>query len=223
MGHLHLLKKPLHRSLAALATRYGEGAGLLHLRFGAKWVLFVTSPVVAEECFTVHVVALADRPGLASRRLLTQDCPAITMCNYGPRLAMVHALCAHRLGATSGARDAKARAMAAELWRAVPGAAVAVKSAVYEFAANVTMAMVAGTRMPGDQVLRFREMTEAGLAAAGRQTGMTRSRFSGCWTSRGQGGSSPASPWHDNSSARASSTTTSGVTVTSPAAQMTTC
>uniref|UniRef100_A0A804LR54 Uncharacterized protein n=1 Tax=Zea mays TaxID=4577 RepID=A0A804LR54_MAIZE len=99
MGHLHLLKKPLHRSLAALATRYGEGAGLLHLRFGAKWVLFVTSPVVAEECFTVHVVALADRPGLASRRLLTQDCPAITMCNYGPlwrqlrRLAMVHALC----------------------------------------------------------------------------------------------------------------------------------
>jgi hypothetical protein len=99
LGHLHLLKKPLHRSLAALATRYGEGAGLLHLRFGAKWVLFVTSPVVAEECFTVHVVALADRPGLASRRLLTQDCPAITMCNYGPlwrqlrRLAMVHALC----------------------------------------------------------------------------------------------------------------------------------
>jgi len=163
LGHLHLLKKPLHRSLAALSTRYGEGAGLLHLRFGAKRVLLVTSRAVAEECFTVHDVELADRPGLASRRALTQDCPAIAMCSYGPlwlqlrRLATVHALCEHRLAATAGARDAEARAMAAKLWRRAgtgTGAAVTVgvKSAAYEFAANVIMAMVAGTSMTGDQV-----------------------------------------------------------------------
>ena len=63
VGHLHLLKKPLHRRLAALAARYGDGTGLLLLRFGSKPVLFVTSPSVADECFTVHDVALADRPG----------------------------------------------------------------------------------------------------------------------------------------------------------------
>ncbi|CAL4905580.1 unnamed protein product [Urochloa decumbens] len=171
-GHLHLLKKPLHRCLAALAGRYGAGAGVLHLKFGSKRVLFVSSATVADECFTVHDVALADRPGLASRRLLTDDCPAIAMCNYGAlwrrlrRLATVHALCARRVADTAGARDAEARAMVARL--AGGGAAVVtVKATAYQFVANVIMAMVAGERMPEEKVRRFRAMTEAGLAAAG--------------------------------------------------------
>ncbi|KAF0887709.1 hypothetical protein E2562_002402 [Oryza meyeriana var. granulata] len=181
VGHLHLLKKPLHRSLAALAARYGDGSGLLLLRFGARPVLFVSSQAVADECFTVHDVALADRPGLASRRLLTDDCPTIATTDYGPRwrhlrrIATVHALCSHRLAATSAARDAEARAMAGNLWRrslASPGAAasavvVSVKSAAYDFAANVIMSMVAGKRMAEEDVLRFKALTEAGLAAAG--------------------------------------------------------
>ncbi|CAM0949321.1 unnamed protein product [Alopecurus aequalis] len=180
LGHLHLLNKPLHRSLAALAARYGggsDGAGLLLLRFGARPVLLVSSPSVAEECFTVHDVALADRPGLASRRLLTGgDCPSIATAGYGPlwrhlrRIASVHALSAHRLTLTTAARDAEARAMALKLCRAAsaPGATVvSVKDTAYEFVVNVIMAMVAGRRMPEDEVLRFKAMTEAALAAAG--------------------------------------------------------
>ncbi|XP_039841204.1 isoflavone 3'-hydroxylase-like [Panicum virgatum] len=174
VGHLHLLKKPLHRSLAALATRYGDGAGLLLLRFGARPVLLVSSPAVARECFTAHDVALAGRPaGLASRRLLPDDCPTIATASYGPlwrqlrRLATVHALCAHRLDATAAARDAGARAMAAKLWRAGPGSAVAVKATAYEFVINLIMAMVAGKRMRPEEVLRFKAMTEAAHAATG--------------------------------------------------------
>ncbi|CAN6348584.1 unnamed protein product [Urochloa humidicola] len=178
IGHLHLLKKPLHRSLAALAKRYaGDDAGLLHLKFGARPVLLVTSPAIAGECFATHDVALADRPGLASRRILTGDLPAIGMCNYGPvwrqlrRLATVHALCTHRLTATAAARDAGARTMAARLCVAAAGGsgpAVAVKAAAYEFVVGVIMTMVSGERsMPEEQMRRFKEMTEAGLAAAG--------------------------------------------------------
>ncbi|RCV19240.1 hypothetical protein SETIT_3G368500v2 [Setaria italica] len=186
-GHLHLLKKLLHRCLAMLATLYGGvGAGLLHLWFGSKPVLLVTSPAVAGECFTAHDVALANRPGLVSRRLLTQNCPAIAMCDYGPlwsqlrRLATMHALCAHGLAAAAAARDAGARAMAARLRRAGPGE-VAVRATAYQFVANVIMAMVAGQRMPEEQVLRFKAMTEAGWRLRGRRTGTTRCRCSGCF------------------------------------------
>ncbi|TVU07016.1 hypothetical protein EJB05_47055, partial [Eragrostis curvula] len=171
VGHLHLLKRPLHRSLPALAARYGASTGLLHLRFGNRQVLLVSSPAIANECFTVHDVALADRPGRASRRLIGDDCPAIGSANYGPlwrqlrRLATVHALCANRVGATATTRNAEARAMAAKLWRAGPGE-VAVKSIAYEFVANAIMVMVSGKRMSEEQVIRFKAMTDDLLAVA---------------------------------------------------------
>ncbi|KQJ86123.1 isoflavone 3'-hydroxylase-like [Brachypodium distachyon] len=176
-GHLHLLKKPLHRSLAALAARHGGDTGLLLLRFGKKPVVLVSSPAVAEECFTAHDVALADRPGLASGRLLTAGCPSIAMARYGPlwralrRAATVHALCPRRLALSAPARDAEARAMATKLWRlatAGTGAMVGVKAAANEFVVNAIVAMAAGGRRMGEgEVRRFVEMTEAGMAAAG--------------------------------------------------------
>nr|CAB3502891.1 unnamed protein product [Digitaria exilis] len=159
IGHLHLLKKPLHLSLAALAKRYAGDGGLLHLRFGAKPVLLVTSPSIADECFTVHDVALANRPGLASRRLLTDDCPSISTSNYGElwrhlrRLATVHALSAHRLAATASARDAGARAMAAKLYRAGEVSTVSVKAMAYEFVAN-SVVRRSGSRMARARVFR---------------------------------------------------------------------
>ncbi|KAG2621736.1 hypothetical protein PVAP13_3NG304018 [Panicum virgatum] len=162
VGHLHLLKKPLHRSLAALAARHGGGAGgLLLLRFGARPVLLVSSPAAACECFTAHDVALAGRPGLASRRLLPDDCPAIATASYGPLWRRLR-----RLDATAAARDAGARDMVGKLWRAGPGS-VAVKATAYEFVVNVITAMVAGKRMQQEEVLRLKAMTEAAHAATG--------------------------------------------------------
>nr|CAB3503667.1 unnamed protein product [Digitaria exilis] len=57
--------------------------------------------------------------------------------------------------------------MAAKLYRAGEVSTVSVKAMAYEFVANVIMAMVAGEGMAEEQVVLFKEMTEAGIAAAG--------------------------------------------------------
>ncbi|CAN6329623.1 unnamed protein product [Urochloa humidicola] len=203
-GHLHLVKKPLHHCLAALAARYGDDGGLLHLRFGSKRVLLVSSPAVADECFTAHGVALADRPGLAARRMLTEDCPAIAMCNNGPlwrhlrRLATVHAPPGrHRRRARRRSSRHGGQALARRRQRG------GREGDGYQFVANAIMTMVAGVRMPEEQVLQFKAMTEAGLAAAGAANrldslpvlrlldfGRARRRLAGIATARRQFGQS---------------------------------
>ncbi|KAL8265042.1 hypothetical protein R6Q59_023172 [Mikania micrantha] len=61
IGHLYLLKKPLHRSLAKLSANHGS---IQLLRFGSRPVLVISSPSAAEECLTKNDVVFANRPQL---------------------------------------------------------------------------------------------------------------------------------------------------------------
>ncbi|CBI33745.3 unnamed protein product, partial [Vitis vinifera] len=67
IGHLHLLKQPVHRSLQRLSQKYGP---IFSLRFGSQLAVIVSSPSAVEECFTKNDVVLADRPRLASGNAL---------------------------------------------------------------------------------------------------------------------------------------------------------
>ncbi|WP_422482689.1 cytochrome P450, partial [Pleomorphochaeta sp. DL1XJH-081] len=51
LGHLHLLKFPLHRTYHSLSLRLGP---IFSLRFGNRLMVVVSSPAVAEECFTTN-------------------------------------------------------------------------------------------------------------------------------------------------------------------------
>lgn len=64
LGHLHLLKPQLFRSLHNLSKKYGPDCPVISLRFGSRLVTAVSSGSVAEECFTKHDIALANRPKL---------------------------------------------------------------------------------------------------------------------------------------------------------------
>ncbi|KAJ8762484.1 hypothetical protein K2173_007923 [Erythroxylum novogranatense] len=59
IGHLHLVKQPLHRSLENLLKKYGP---ILYLQLGYRSALVLSSPSAVEECFTRNDIVLANRP-----------------------------------------------------------------------------------------------------------------------------------------------------------------
>lgn len=61
IGHLHLLKLPLHRRFLSLSKSLNN-AKIFSLRLGSRLVFVVSSHAVAEECFTKNDVVLANRP-----------------------------------------------------------------------------------------------------------------------------------------------------------------
>lgn len=61
IGHLHLLKLPLHRRFLSLSESLNN-AKIFSLSLGSRLVFVVSSHAVAEECFTKNDVVLANRP-----------------------------------------------------------------------------------------------------------------------------------------------------------------
>ena len=59
IGHLHLLKQPLHQTLETISLQYGP---ILSLKFGSRFILVVSSPSAVEECFTKNDIIFANRP-----------------------------------------------------------------------------------------------------------------------------------------------------------------
>ncbi|XP_057975031.1 cytochrome P450 81C13-like [Malania oleifera] len=80
IGHLHLIKKPLHEALEKLSLRYGP---ILYLRFGVQSIVVVSSPSAVEECFTKNDIIFANRPRSLVGDILTYDYTALVFAPYG--------------------------------------------------------------------------------------------------------------------------------------------
>ncbi|KAI5675214.1 hypothetical protein M9H77_06164 [Catharanthus roseus] len=93
IGHLHLLKTPLHRTLQFLAEKYGP---IMLLRFGIRPTLIVSSPSIVEEIFTKNDLAFANRPKSIALKLLQYNYTTLGFSPYGNhwrnlrRVATVH-------------------------------------------------------------------------------------------------------------------------------------
>ncbi|KAF8726394.1 hypothetical protein HU200_019858 [Digitaria exilis] len=138
LGHLHLLEKPLHRSLARLAKRYGP---VFSLRLGSRDAVVVSSADLARECFTVHDLTFASRPHLPTMALMTYGGTTIGNSVYGPhwrhirRAAAEHLLSARRMGSMLPAISAEVRTMVRRMHRAAAtsgGARVELKRRLLE-------------------------------------------------------------------------------------------
>ncbi|KAF8377608.1 hypothetical protein HHK36_030990 [Tetracentron sinense] len=159
LGHLYLLKKPLHRTLATISAQHGP---ILFLRFGSRPVLLVSSPSAAEECFTKNDIVFANRPRLLAGKHLGYNFTSLAWAPYGDhwrnlrRITALEIFSSNRLQMFSGIRSDEVRSMIQRLVRGCSSDGgfkmVEMKSVFFELTLNIMMRMIAGKRYYGENV-----------------------------------------------------------------------
>ncbi|PIA32991.1 hypothetical protein AQUCO_04200026v1 [Aquilegia coerulea] len=162
IGHLHLLNKSLHRSLATITDKYGP---ILYLWFGFRRVLVVSTPLAVEDCLTKkNDIVFANRPRLLIGKLMGNDYSDLPWAPYGQnwrnqrRISTSEILSANRVHSYSDIRFDEVRSMIKRL----PGhgsnyRTVEMKSMFFELTLNIMMRMIAGKRYYGEHVKDLEE------------------------------------------------------------------
>ncbi|PKI41258.1 cytochrome P450 81E8-like [Punica granatum] len=181
IGHLHILKHPLHRTLSALAEKYGP---VFFLRLGSQPTVIVSSLQAAEECFTKNDIVLANRLKSIAGKYFGYNHTMVAAVSYSDhwrnlrRVCTIEIFSTQRLNALMGIRRDEVRRLLRKLSLGSSiqeFTRVEMRSKLTELTFNIMMRMVAGKRYYGDDVVddkearEFRylikEITNVGLAA----------------------------------------------------------
>ncbi|KAJ1699885.1 hypothetical protein LUZ63_008397 [Rhynchospora breviuscula] len=114
IGHLHLLKPPIHRALDRLTTNYGP---LLHLRFGSSLCIVAGSADLAREFLKNNDAVFTNRPSTAASRHFAYNDAGFAFAPFGPywrfmkRLCMSELLGSHTVAQLRPVRNAEVRSM----------------------------------------------------------------------------------------------------------------
>ncbi|KAJ9559897.1 hypothetical protein OSB04_005057 [Centaurea solstitialis] len=147
VGHLYLLKPPFHKSLA----KFGP---IQLLKFGSRPVLHVSSPSLAEECFTTNDVIFANRPRLLAGKYLGYNYTSVIFAPYGDhwrnlrRVYALEILSTHRIGELESLRADEVLLTVRKLYRSSVehAAVVQVKAMLVDLSLNTMMRMISGKR-----------------------------------------------------------------------------
>ncbi|XP_043708118.1 cytochrome P450 81Q32-like isoform X2 [Telopea speciosissima] len=156
IGHLHILKEPLHRSLHHLSDQYGP---ILYLHFGSRPVLLITSPSAVEECFTKNDIIFANRPQLLVGKHM-YNYTSLGASSYGShwrnlrRLSTIELFSSTRLNIFSDLRPEEVRLLIKDLYRVLceDFVKVELKSRFSDLSFNVIMRMISGKQYCKDEV-----------------------------------------------------------------------
>ncbi|KAK1433450.1 hypothetical protein QVD17_10360 [Tagetes erecta] len=173
IGHLYLLKNPLHRTLATISSKHGP---ILLLRFGSRKVLLVTSTTISEECFTKNDIVFANRPRLLAGEILGFNYTSFGWAPYGDhwrnirRISTLEMLSTHRLNEFHEIRVDEGRFLIDKLISTC-SSPVNLSSMFNDMTLNVLMRMISGKRYFGgdmeEEGKRFQEIVKETFMVSG--------------------------------------------------------
>ncbi|KAF6176218.1 hypothetical protein GIB67_023509 [Kingdonia uniflora] len=151
VGHLHLLKKPLYKSLQTLTEKYGP---IIFLKFGPRPVLVVSSTSAIEECFTKNDIVFANRVRSVSGDHLSYNYSVLAWVPYGHkwrnlrRITAIEAFSTNSLQRSACIRNEEVQFLIRGLFEATNGGSqkVDLKITLTELTFNVIMRGIAGKR-----------------------------------------------------------------------------
>ncbi|KAH7665300.1 isoflavone 2'-hydroxylase protein [Dioscorea alata] len=180
LGHLHLLKPPIHQALAHLSDLHGP---ILLLRFGSRRVLLIASYSAAEECFTINDIIFANRPRLLAGKHLGYDFTLLVWAPYGPhwrnlrRISTLQLFSTNRLLSSSDVRSGEVLSLVKALLRDYSGPGfhhTELRPKFFGLAYNVVTTMIANKRFysnadesSSETAKEFRDIIKETIAALG--------------------------------------------------------
>ncbi|XP_030486060.2 cytochrome P450 81Q32 [Cannabis sativa] len=184
IGHLHLIKPPVHRCFHHLATKYGA---VFTLWFGSNRVVVISSRSAVEECFTKNDIVLANRSRTIGGKHIGYNYTTMASSSYGPhwrnlrKIGSIEVFSASRLKSHLDTRTDEIKSMLIKLSQnslhyesSSKNNKVEMKSVFSDLAFNIIMRMVAGKRYCGDDISkedeeasRFRKIKDEIISGGG--------------------------------------------------------
>ncbi|KAL5847315.1 hypothetical protein ACOSQ3_010839 [Xanthoceras sorbifolium] len=158
IGHLHMLKQPLHKTLHQISEKYGH---VFSLQFGTRKVLVVSSPSAVEECFTKNDIIFANRPRSLAGKHLNYNYSTIGFASYGDlwrnlrRFTTLELFYTSRLAMFSGIRIEEVRLVVKQIFQDASDQDLKVElsSKFMDVAFNIMLRLIAGKRYYGKDIV----------------------------------------------------------------------
>ncbi|PAN36809.1 hypothetical protein PAHAL_7G003400 [Panicum hallii] len=164
IGHLHLLRPPVHRTFQELASRVGP---LMHIRLGSTHCVVASTAEVAGELIRSHEGSISERPLTAVARQFAYDSAGFAFAPYNAHWRFMKRLCMSELLGPRTVEQLRPirRAGAVSLLRAAlaasaRGEAVDLTRELIRLANTSVIRMVAST-VPGSVTDEAQELVKA--------------------------------------------------------------